>query len=419
MFYITHLKLKFINVVRIYLLPSISFFLFALGRLTYVAGNKPAAFKIIMLSHRVNPTDLKTDFIRRNIDNILNYLDCYINDNVKKETAATRSIVLKEPKERDGKVDKGVLLITFTATLGYFYHHVNIRKLLENYYLVLEPSSAGYCDPLLLFLTQYPDPVIVQATELSDRRFLSKLNSNLKPVDFGASDWVDHTTFKPLEGANKIYDSVCVANYTSIKRLEYYLRALRSIKKIRQNYKAAIVCAKWGEHRNYYLELIKKFQLKEMIDVFESLDKIELNQILNQAKVSILLSHKEGSNRSLFESIFANTPVIALKNNVGINKEYINKHTGKLIHLNQLATALLDFKENFTKYNPRKWAMKNISPEATTEKLKHSLSKFTGLNIDQFPLYVKTNNPEVSYFNQSPIDKFTFNLEMLNTFRKY
>jgi len=418
MFYITHLKLKFINIVRIYLLPSISFHLFVLGRLTYAAGNKPAAFKIIMLSHRVNPTDRKTDFIRRNINHILHYIEHYINDNVKKETVATRSIVLKEPKERGGKVDKGVLLITFTATLGYFYHHVNIRKLLENYYLVLEPSSAGYCDPLLLFLTQYPDPVIVQATELSDRRFLSKLNSNLKPVDFGASDWVDHATFKPLEGENKIYDSIYVANYTSIKRLEYYLHALRRIKKFRRNYNAAIVCAKMGKYRNYYIALIKKLQIEEMIDIFEGLDKIKLNQILNQAKVSILLSHKEGSNRSLFESIFANTPVIALKNNIGINKEYINKQTGKLIHLNQLATALLDFEENFTKYNPREWAMKNISPEATTEKLKQSLAQFTGLKAEQLPLYVKTNNPEVNYFGKTPFDKFSYNMKLLNTYSK-
>ena len=365
----------------------------------------------MMLSNRIYPTTTSTSLVKKNLAYIYNNAHNYINDN-----AAARTIILQQPKLEGEIIKKGVMLITFTTTLPYFYHHIDINKLFKYYYIVLEPSWAGYCDPQILFFAQYRQPVIVQATEKLDRDFLYAIDTNLIPVDFGASDWVDYRIFKPIKNTTKKYDSIYVANYNSIKRLEIYLRALKSIHNSSADYKAAIICASWGDYRDYYRYLVKKYKLENMLDVYEDIDKNQLNTILNQSKVNILLSLKEGSNRSLFESMFAGTPVIALQNNIGINKDYINSQTGKLILDRELVATLLDFSKNYHQYDPLTWAMQNISPEASTAKLIQALSLKTDLPPDNFRLAIKTNNPEVNYFHKAPYDKITLNQQILSFF---
>ena len=161
--------------------------------------------------------------------------------------------------------------------------------------------------------------------------------------------------------------------------------------------------------------LPKYFNIESNIELRFSLKKEDLNKVLNSSKVNILLSYKEGSNRSLFESMFSNTPVICIAENIGVNKSYINEYTGLLISDRFLEDGLLYMKDNWINYRPRIWALANISPEKTTEKLLSILETRADFN-ESNDVYLKTNNPEVSYLDHPNIEFSDINKEVLRAF---
>lgn len=371
------------------------------GHVLSLLKKKGRAAEMLMMSHRLFPNDLFSATVIKKMDYWGGVYPELMEDDVKLSVASSRSIVVKMPRVKDGGVSKGIIFITFTDTFRYYYNHIDIRDLLEYFHVVLEPSWAGYCLPEILFWTMFDQPVIVQATEVLDRDFITNLNSNLEQIDTGASDWVNYNKYYHEE-LEIIYDSIYVANYNPVKRLHIYFKALREIKKRGISYKGAIVCARWGGQKEVVLNLVRYYDVADILDIHESLKAVEINSMLNRSKCNLLLSRKEGSNRSLFEAMFTDTPVVMLKNNIGVNKDYINASTGMLVSESNFASALLKMKGCYRDFSPRKWAMKNISPEVTTDKITrflHSLDSDFVLGGND--VKVKTNDPEVNYFDKS------------------
>jgi hypothetical protein len=301
---------------------------------------------------------------------------------------------------------------------SYYLRNIDISKLSKHFYIVLEPSWSGYFDAdILCWALETKESVLIEATELLDRVALNALTSNLIPVSFGASDWVDYSIFYE-QVLDKQYDSIYVANTNNIKRIIRYLKAIKNISGYSDaEYKGCLVCASWGGNEEVVRSLPKHFDIERNIEVCISLNKEELNKVINSSKANILLSYKEGSNRSLFESMFANVPVICIAENIGVNKSYINEYTGLLISDRFLEDGLLYMKDNWKKYRPKKWAFENICPEKTTEKLLALLDTRDGLD-DLNDVYVKTNNPEVSYLNYPEVQFSDLNIKLLEAFSK-
>lgn len=396
-------------------LISIAFF-FA-GVCLFVVS-KRRSIEYVMTAQRLYPNKVY-GLINKSIMPILpDYYKFLMCDDVGLSVAASRSIILKMPKKNKGSIDKGIIDITFTDTNRFYYHNIDITLLKKYFHVVLEPSWAGYCLPEVLFWTMNQEPVFVQSTEVTDRRFLRVIDSNLVGLTFGASDWVNYTKFFSLDGVTKYYDSVYVANYSPGKRLHLYFKALMRIKRSGIKYKGAIVCARWGGGRDTALKLIDYYDVADMLDVHESLNAEQINKILNRSKCNILLSLKEGSNRSLFEAMFCDVPVIALKNNVGMNKDYINESTGMLVDENRLADGLLRMQREYGHFSPRQWAMNNISPEVTTRKLVNIIkSSDPSFCPGEDDVIVKTNDPEVSYLDKDiSLDRKYFMERVLTLF---
>ena len=97
--------------------------------------------------------------------------------------------------------------------------------------------------------------------------------------------------------------------------------------------------------------------------------------------------------------MFLDVPAICISENIGVNKSYINEFTGLLISDSFLEDALISMRENWISYRPRAWALKNISPNATTAKLANLLELKFGA-ICNSTLSVKSNNPEVEYLDE-------------------
>jgi glycosyltransferase involved in cell wall biosynthesis len=282
---------------------------------------------------------------------------------------------------------------------SYYYRNIDIDQLARYFHIVLEPSWSGYMDADILFwTTKTREQVFVQSSELRDRVALECLCSNLVPISIGASDWVDYRNFTPLE-REKTYDSIYVANTSPVKRIHIYLKAIRKIvREYDPTYRGVLVCAAWGGKAAEIQGLIDHYGVGANCKLQLSLTQGELSELLSACKVNVLLSLKEGSNRSLFESMFCNLPVIALADNIGVNKSYINEYTGALVYEDRLSEVLLHMAANWRNYQPRRWALQHISPEATTAKLLAVIAARSGeVPATDSRTFIKINNPEVSY----------------------
>jgi len=327
-----------------------------------------------------------------------------------------RAIILQPPEFDSGVIKKGVLLITFTETFHFFHRHIDIARLQRYFRIVLEPSWSGYCLPEILLWAKQTQPIVVEASEVRDRVFLKALDTCLVPISVGASDWVDHRIFRPLN-VPKDYDVIYIANLSPIKRVHVYLRTLKTMLSRGKPARAALVLSSWGGTDRTLEQLLDFYGLRGRIDVFMNLKQPKLNEILNRSKVSILLSKKEGSNRTLFESMFADVPVLLLRNNVGVNKDYINQHTGALVSEKDLPDAIERVGNMTPSLSPRSWAIDNIAPEITTQKLRTLLeAQYSAAEASSAPLWAKVNSPEATYMDPTVSSRVPDITQLLDCF---
>lgn len=398
------------------LAASASYLIYRVVRLWSV----PKALQYLMAAHRYFPTARFADEVARRLPTIREHMERLLGKNAASiEHVARRSIVLKWPTRTMSGIERGVLLISFTTSFPYYHQNLDLELLQRWFTIVLEPSWAGYCVPEILFWADGGAPVVVQATEKTDFEFIASLETNIEPVEFGASNWVDHRVFRPLVQVEKKYDAVYVGNYRPIKRHHVLFRAIKQIND--PGYRVALACTPWGggTAKQTVYDLLDHYGVRGNVDVYEGLAPAALNELLNASKVCVLLSLKEGSNRSIFEGFFANVPGIVLVNNVGMNKSYVNQQTGQLVEEGQLAKSLLHFREHWASYQPHQWAMRTISPEVTTDALA---SKLRELAVDRGEtwtrsLRVKVNRPEVEYMENA--ESFPLStIELLELFSK-
>lgn len=312
-------------------------------------------------------------------------------------------------KDKKGE-ERGVLIISFDV-FGQLRGKYDIEKIAEDYHLILEPSWSGYCTPeILQFLNFENSMVVVQAAEKLDFDFMTRLGGSLLPVDIGSSNWVDDNAFNNL-GLGKIYDCIMVALWADYKRHHVLFRAIKRIAD--PAYKACLVGVPWsGRTRQDIEELIGYYGIASNVEIFERIPPSEVNVLLNKSKVNVLLSLKEGANRSIFEGFFADVPGIVLKENRGVNKSYINASTGRLIYQGELPDTLRWFRDRYVDFHPREWALQNISCRASTAKLEEKLrvvarkfgEPWTGA------IAIKVNRPEFEYYEKNT-DLARFDLE--------
>lgn len=370
-------------------------------RLTQAVGLTETFLHLAMLEHRLGGSTALVPVIRSQLMQIHERMARLIGPAPQPEmlkNSVFRAIVLSMPRQHEGRLQKGVLLIKFTETFRFFFHLVDVPALLGFFRIVLEPSWSGYCLPEILFWTRFEDQILVMASEQLDRDFLIGLQSNLMPTSVGAGDWVDYRVFRPL-GVERTNDVVYVANLTPIKRVHVLLSALRRAAKKGVTLRAVLVLSSWGSDKAVFEQLVDFYGVRSQITVLMNLDHAAINEWLGRSRVSVLLSKKEGSNKTLFESMFADTPVLLLRDNVGVNKDYINEHTGRLVSEDELSDALISFSQGeYRNFSPRQWAIANIAPEISTMKLEDALRELDPDGV-ALPLLVKVNSPEATYMN--------------------
>jgi len=307
-----------------------------------------------------------------------------------------RVAVLKPPSANG---EKGVLFIMFTELLRALCGEMNMRKLLSDYTLVIEPSWSGYCQEDFLRLTQFNEDIFVLSAQEDDFSFLQRLHLNLIPVELGPCDWVDPGVAEPYLGNPKEFDIVMNSNWGQWKRHHVLFRMLKHAK---NRYTAALIGGSWGGRNGTDIEeLAIHYGVRDQLSIFDCIDYREVMDITCRGRVSALLSLKEGSNRAMAESMFCNVPVVVLANHVGGITKNIVPETGLFARESELEFAITKLMR--AGLNPREWALEHISCFKSAERLNtvlrdRALSK--GLPWTQ-DLAIRSNRPDTEYVHES------------------
>jgi glycosyltransferase involved in cell wall biosynthesis len=371
---------------------------------SYVVRARRLSLSWCMQALRYSATSGAILLLKKIMKENLSLIDDAVSKGVKLEDAASRTIVLKWPAIESGQVTcKGMMLIKFTKTFSYALRNLDVDRLSQYFYVILEPSWSGYADADILAWVGKSRDVVIQASEVQDRALMNCFPGTFKAVSFGSGNWVPSYDFKEIN-VDKEFDSIYIANTSPIKRVGRYIDAIKKIVDSGNlNYKGCLVCASWGESEHLIEMLVRRSGIENNLALLFSLTKDEVIHVLNRSKCNVLLSYKEGSNRSLFEAMFCNVPVITLVENVGINKEYISEQSGLLVPDEALESTMIWMSENYQSFSPRSWAMENISYEKSMEKLLSLLYRKWMFDSDckGLKVYKKVNAPEAFYENTS------------------
>lgn len=304
-------------------------------------------------------------------------------------------IVIKEPSGSE----KGVVVIKYTPTFDACVAFFDLDAVQKHYYIVLEPSWAGYCDPsLLLFLSQH-NPVFVESPEPSDYRFLQSLNSNLVPLAIGSADWVDADVFRPGLQKEKEFDVVMVANWGRHKRHKELFRALSTIR--HRRLRVLLIGFEWGGRtKEHIVAEANRFALKHVdLLIEEQLSSPQVADRLRRSRVFVLLSKKEGPNKAMMEAMFCDVPAIVYDKFIGGAQTKIVPETGMLSSYEQLGSSILHVLDHRMQYTPRQWALTHTGSRWATQQLNKIIrSVVCEMGAPwTVELQEKVNNPNLSY----------------------
>jgi len=301
-------------------------------------------------------------------------------------------------KESAGK-ERGVLLIKYTPTFDAVIAFFDLEGIQREYYIVLEPSWAGYCDPSVLLFLSHEHPVFIQCPEPEDYRYIQSLGSNLVPLDFGSADWVDADLFESGRNVDKEFDVVMVANWGRHKRHHELFRALSTIRDRRL--RVLLIGFPWGGRTKDTIRAeAGSFSLAHVeLVIEENLTAQQVADYLRRSRVFVLLSKKEGPNKAIVEAIFCDIPVIVYDGFVGGAQTKIQPHTGRLSSDRDLGASILYTLDHLEGFSPREWALQHTGSSRTTQRLTESIRSIaeTGDVPWTKGIWEKVNNPNLSY----------------------
>lgn len=295
--------------------------------------------------------------------------------------------------------EKGVIILKYARTFEAFASIFDMQELFKRYLIVLEPCWAGYCDPSILMFISPGNKVFVQCFTEEDHEFISSLGSALVPVRLGPADWVDSDLFKPLSADEKTYDLAMVANWAVHKRHEELFKALKKIKN--RKVRVLLIGFKWGGRTIDDIKAMARSLENPCIDIeiIENLTQQQICERLSRTKAYVFLSWKEGDNKALVEAMFADLPAIIYEHSIGGAMSRLNEYTGIATTYEELDSKILYMLDNYKRFSPREWALKNTGSANSTSKLNNYIKDACLKTGEPFtiPIVEKTNSPNLAY----------------------
>jgi glycosyltransferase involved in cell wall biosynthesis len=327
-------------------------------------------------------------------------------------------IVLKAYDEVTG--ERGVLMLMYSEAVLSMAAMYDLGALARRYMFVLEPSSWGYQDVRFLFYLGSDLDVLIQSPRRADFEFVESLQTNLVPVAVGAGEWVDGSVFRSREkGQAADYDVVMVSAWDPLKRHELFFRAAARRKQNGERaLRFALVGYQMGWTREPIERLLRQYDLESDCDLYEMIPHAQVARIVAASRVSLLLSHREGANRAIYESMFCDTPIIVYRHQCGVNLDHVNSRTGLLADDDELGQAISYVLEHRDEFDPRQWALEHAGYPNATQAINaalRQLSERRGLAWTK-DMVAKKSAPELRYAEAGQYKEFAAEYESLQQY---
>ncbi|MBU2869092.1 glycosyltransferase [Colwellia sp. E2M01] len=266
------------------------------------------------------------------------------------------AIVLRSSTEQE----KGILLIAYNYAFPTLTYLFNIDEITKRYHIVIEPSTARFCMPDILMFKGLNTDVFVQTGEIRDERFLNRFSDNLIPVPIAANWWIDSRIFAPNKAVEKDIDIIMVSSWLKLKRHYLLFEALQKLKKRGKIFTCVLVGYPIDITKQDIIDLACKYDVLEQVTLFESLNQVQIAKLYQRSKLNLLLSKREGFNRSVIEGLHADVPCLIREGfNFGDKYSYINEQTGGYFNDDTLDKAIEASITNIHKYTPHNWIKEN------------------------------------------------------------
>ena len=283
-----------------------------------------------------------------------------------------RILVVKSPADRE----KGVIVVDYSYVFPLFAAFFDLAAIAERYYIVLEPSWRGLCSEDLLALTCHFSPVFVEAIEPRDTAFLRAVDDHVVVVPTAANWWVDYRKLVGYEPERRDIDVIMIAGWYDLKRHWRFFRVLADLRQRGSRLSVTLVGYPQGLTKQDIEADARAFGVLDQLTILDSISGDEVGRLLQRSKVSVLWSRKEGANRSIIEALFADVPVIVREGlSYGHQYPYINRQTGRFSSERALGTTILEILATRSTFQPREWAMRNMTCQKATEILSATIGE--------------------------------------------
>jgi len=247
-----------------------------------------------------------------------------------------------------------------------------------------------------------PTDVLVQAQFHADHAYIAGIGHNLHALTIGAGDWVDPDLFGNDPTLEKRYDVIMVASWLTLKRHRVLFAALRQIADAITRV-VLVGYSLGGRTQEDIRREAAQHGVGHLVDIYESVPPATVSRLLQQSRVSVMLTRREGANRAIYESLFSNTPVIVTKDNIGVNRDHVNAHTGLFSSDADLPTHILRVVRGELQFSPRPWALAHTGYRNSTRTLNLTLRELAVRSGERWTsdIYAKKNAPNAMYADAS------------------
>jgi glycosyltransferase involved in cell wall biosynthesis len=279
-----------------------------------------------------------------------------------------RGVVLKPYV---GPREPGVVYIGFEFEWMRLLLHARVREFAERYTLIVAPSSSPYNPINFAFPAAYPTSLYTLINHDEDAEILRRVSPKYRVVPMYTSHWVNPAIYRPRPRSERDIDILMVAAWGKVKRHHLLFRALRRMP-------ASLKVVLIGQDQDGRTQATMRreagwYGVADRFEMRTNVSHSEVREIFCRAKISLLLSLREGSAVVVPESLFADTPVALLHNADNGSRGFINEHTGRLLSEKDMAGQLMDFLGNADRCTPRAWAEANISCFKSSDRLNEIL----------------------------------------------
>ena len=281
----------------------------------------------------------------------------------------TKSVILKPYL---GPTEKGVVFISFPYNWVRLLTLSKVKEFASRYSLVVAPSWSRPHDLIsYVFPKAWPDPIHTLISNQKDLDYFPRISSKYRPVPLYASSWVDPDLFHPTPRASREFDLVMVANFGRFKRHFAFFRALSTMRK---SLKVLLIGQDQdGRTDQTVREEAKAYGVQDRFELQRDAPHQDVVDALCRSRVSLVLSRREGSCVVIAESLFADTPAALLADAEIGSRAFINDHTGRLLEHRDLGRQLESFIDHADAFEPRRWAMANISCTRSHDRLNQAV----------------------------------------------